>query len=132
MSSASLLVRDITSTPAIPLPIKLGDANLDGFPDLLFIIAPPGASHDRVAKLVFSVPCAKGVVGCASNGSGRRGWSVVTKGTEVLDEMKDARGVTFLDMDEDVSGLYGSKTSQCKVISLNPGHAGYLGSKNWD
>jgi hypothetical protein len=43
-------------------------------------------------------------VGCASDAN-KRGWSVVTKGTEPLDNVKDARGVAFLDMDEDVSLL---------------------------
>lgn len=41
--------------------------------------------------------------GCAGNG--RRGWSVLQKGAEVLSEVRDAVGVAFLDMDEDVSVL---------------------------
>ena len=42
-------------------------------------------------------------MGCAADGSGRRGWTVAKKGAEYLDAVKDARGVSFLDMDEDVS-----------------------------
>ena len=38
-------------------------------------------------------------------GKGRRGWSVLGKGGEVLSEVRDAWGVAFLDMDEDVSGF---------------------------
>ncbi|KAJ6523586.1 hypothetical protein B0H19DRAFT_972767 [Mycena capillaripes] len=90
---SSLVVLDITQAPPVPISLKLGDANLDGFPDLLLIIA---SGQDHVPKLLFSVPCAAGVIGC-----GKRGWSVATKGTETLDAVKDARGVSFLDMDED-------------------------------
>ncbi|KAK0222860.1 hypothetical protein EDD85DRAFT_959748 [Armillaria nabsnona] len=94
LDSGALLVLDTSLSPAVPLPIKLGDANLDGFPDLLLII-------DHTPKLVFSVPCEKGVTGCDTDGSGKRGWHVEKKGAEVLDSIKDARSVSFVDMDED-------------------------------
>lgn len=90
---------DTTFSPPIPLPLKLGDANLDGFPD---IIAITGSGNDRVPGLVFSVPCSKGVVGCSASGTGRRGWSVAKKGAEPLNTIKDARAVSFMDLDEDV------------------------------
>ena len=45
----------------------------------------------------------KGIAGCGGDGKGKRGWSVLTKGAEVLNDVKDAWGVAFLDMDEDVS-----------------------------
>jgi integrin alpha FG-GAP repeat containing protein 1 len=106
LSPAQLLVSDTTFSPYIPLSLKLGDVNLDGFPDLLVIVAPPGSPHDRVPKLIYSVPCAKGVVGCANDNIGKRGFSVATKGTDALDQVKDARGVSFLDLDEDVSCVH--------------------------
>ncbi|KAF7352408.1 T-cell immunomodulatory protein [Mycena venus] len=94
---SSLVVLDTTPVPALPISLKLGDANLDGFPDMLVIIA---SGQDHVPKMLFSVPCGAGVSGCRS-GHGKRGWSVATKGTETLDAVKDARSVSFLDMDED-------------------------------
>ncbi|KAH7928183.1 integrin alpha N-terminal domain-containing protein [Leucogyrophana mollusca] len=97
-SAGSLLVLDTTFTPPIPVPIKLGDANLDGFPDLLFIVDSNGS---RTPKLVFSVPCAKDVAGCGANGEGKRGWSLLTKGADSLEAVKDARGAAFLDLAED-------------------------------
>jgi len=98
--SPSLLVQDTTFSPAIPLSLKLGDANLDGFPDLFFIVS---TSAGTTPKLVYSVPCGRGVPGCAADGGGKRGWQVVgSKGTESLEAVKDARGVAFIDMDEDV------------------------------
>ncbi|EKM56033.1 uncharacterized protein PHACADRAFT_257056 [Phanerochaete carnosa HHB-10118-sp] len=100
--SPSLLVLDTSVNPAVPLPIKLGDANHDGFPDMLAVVASgPGYNSDRTPMLAFSVPCAKGVPGCAANGKGRRGWSVLKKGAEVLSGIKDAKGIAFLDLDED-------------------------------
>lgn len=99
--NSSLLVTDTTYDPSIPLSIRLGDANLDGFLDFLVISA---SGDDRTPYLVYSTPCAPGVVGCnPSDGSGRRGWRVADIGTISLKNVKDARGVTFLDMDEDVS-----------------------------
>jgi integrin alpha FG-GAP repeat containing protein 1 len=55
---------------------------------------------------VFSVPCSRGVAGCNADGSGRRGWKVVTHGAQSLEGVTDARGVAFLDMDEDVCCFY--------------------------
>ncbi|KAG2047539.1 hypothetical protein BDR06DRAFT_963815 [Suillus hirtellus] len=98
--TSSLLVLDTTYSPSIPLPVKLGDANLDGFPDLLLIVSNP-SDQSRTPKLLFSEPCAKGLGGCDEKGNGRRGFKLVTKGAESLEAVKDARGVSFLDMDED-------------------------------
>ncbi|TFK34872.1 hypothetical protein BDQ12DRAFT_688981 [Crucibulum laeve] len=97
-SPASLLVLDPTFSPSLPVSIKLGDANLDGFPDFLAIV---GSGNVRTPHLVYSVPCGHGVAGCATDGSGKRGWEVASKGTDRLREIKDARSVSFLDMDED-------------------------------
>ncbi|KAJ3892409.1 hypothetical protein GG344DRAFT_87791 [Lentinula edodes] len=96
VSTPSLLVQDTTSSPSIPVAIKLGDANLDGFPDMLLVVS---TSQGRTPKMVYSVPCARGIIGCDANG--KRGWQVVKKGVESLEEVKDARGISFVDMDED-------------------------------
>ncbi|PPQ97975.1 hypothetical protein CVT26_003124 [Gymnopilus dilepis] len=97
-STSSLLVLDTTYSPALPIPLKLGDANLDGFPDFLAITV---SGSDNVPNLVYSVPCAPGVVGCAKDGSGSRGWRLAQKGVESLQAVKDARSLSFVDMDED-------------------------------
>ncbi|KAF9009509.1 hypothetical protein BDQ17DRAFT_1348231 [Cyathus striatus] len=96
--SSSLLVLDTTFNPAIPLPLKLGDANLDGFPDFLVITA---SGKDRIPHLVYSIPCDDGAAGCEQNSSRKRGWSIATHGVKTLEDVKDARAVSFLDMDED-------------------------------
>ncbi|KDR81920.1 hypothetical protein GALMADRAFT_240232 [Galerina marginata CBS 339.88] len=97
-STPSLLVLDTTYDPSIPIPLKLGDANLDGFPDFLAITV---SGKDHIPNLVYSAPCSAGVPGCAKDGSGHRSWSLATKGVEALQAIKDARSLSFMDMDED-------------------------------
>ncbi|TDL20150.1 hypothetical protein BD410DRAFT_726152 [Rickenella mellea] len=109
-SAASLLVFDTTTNPPLPLPIKLGDINMDGFPDILFVAASAphggflgiGDHVDTRAVLAESIGCAGGVtaVGC-TEGGGRRGFEVVKKGAALLSQIKDARGAAFIDIDED-------------------------------
>lgn len=101
---------DTTYDPPIPVSLRLGDANLDGFPDFLTIIA---SGNDRTPHFVYSVRCAPGVTGCKSDGSGRRGWMVADAGTKALQRVKDARGISFLDMDEDVSELCANYARGC-------------------
>jgi len=92
---------DTSYNPPLPVPIKLGDANQDGFPDILAIVASGSSAHpQRTPHLAYSVPCGKGVAGCDTK-SRRRGWSALHKGGEILGSVQDARGVAFLDMDED-------------------------------
>ncbi len=116
MKSAGLLVYDKTFDPPVSQGIKLGDANLDGFPDLLFILA--GNPHggflgvgdvaDRIPTLAISRSCASGVPGCGQSGKGKRGFAAMTSGFDALSEIKDAATVSFIDMDEDVGfGLAG-------------------------
>ncbi|KAG7086474.1 hypothetical protein E1B28_002425 [Marasmius oreades] len=93
-----LLVEDTTTSPSIPLALNLGDADLDGFPDILLIAVN---QQGQVPKLIYSVPCGDKVLGCSSGGSGRRGWKTAIKGVQSLETIKDARSAVFMDMDED-------------------------------
>ncbi|KAF8352219.1 hypothetical protein F5887DRAFT_874393 [Amanita rubescens] len=96
----SLLVYDTSSQPPVPLPLKLGDANLDGFPDILMITV---SGRERIPALLFSTPCSPGVAGCSSADSEKHGWTVAKNNARVLSDIKDARSVSFLDVDEDGS-----------------------------
>lgn len=104
-----MLVFDTTYNPPLPVSLKLGDLNLDGFPDLVPILVstPAGgrSKQERTPRILHNVACAKGVIGCGADGNGRRGWNMLKTGTKVLDGVKDARGIAFLDVDEDVSVL---------------------------
>ena len=68
------------------------------------VIAATADGH--TPKLLISEPCAKGLTGCDVNGQGRRGFRLLQNGAESLEAVYDARGVTFMDMDEDVRRLY--------------------------
>jgi integrin alpha FG-GAP repeat containing protein 1 len=88
-----LQVLDTSFSPAQPVVPRTGDANLDGFPDLLLV------TEGRV-RLLLSTPCARGVPGCEAPGA-RRGWREVRQGVEPLASITDARSAVFVDMDED-------------------------------
>ena len=90
---ARLQVLDTSFSPTQPVVPRTGDANLDGFPDLLLVT-------DGRVRLLLSTPCGRGVPGCSAMGA-RRGWREVTKGVEPLTSVTDARSAVFLDMDED-------------------------------
>ncbi|TFY59525.1 hypothetical protein EVJ58_g5711 [Rhodofomes roseus] len=103
-SKPSLLVMDTTQSPALPVSLKLGDANQDGFPDILAIVVTgSGSQTSYTPQLAVSEPCGPGVAGCGSSTKNRRGWSVVKKGIDPLKGIHDARSVAFFDMDEDGS-----------------------------
>ncbi len=130
VQSQSLLVLDTTQKPPVPIPIKVGDVNQDGFPDLLAIVSSgPGSQSARTPQLAYSVPCGKGVSGCTSTNSGRRGWAVLKKGGEILNSVKDAKSVAFLDVDEDVGLLHLCQLHIWKLTRMK-GYLGYHGSKN--
>lgn len=99
VTPSSLLILDTTNTPSIPIAPSIGDANLDGFPDMLLII-------NGTPRLLISQSCTKGLPGCNSDGSGRRGWKEAGKGlslnAKILQTITDARGASFVDIDEDV------------------------------
>ena len=109
---SSLVITDTRSSPSVPLPIRLGDANLDGFPDLLFVTASThggvlgiGSATNRTPRLLRSMPCSKGVSGCDKSGHGPVGWQPVKKNVDALDSIVDASRAMFIDIDEDVSPL---------------------------
>jgi len=83
----------VSFSPAQPILPRPGDANLDGFPDLLLIT-------EGHVRLLLSVPCARGVLGCSAEGA-RRGWREMRKGAEALSSITDARVAVFVDLDED-------------------------------
>ena len=118
--TSSLLMYDTTYSPPLPLPVKVGDADLDGFPEILFISVTPNDA--RVPKLAWSVACTTNEPGCppqqlqverddlapskavsSGAGVGGRGFAMASSGGEagVLASFKDARSVSFLDLDED-------------------------------
>ncbi|KAK8864374.1 hypothetical protein IAR55_001622 [Kwoniella newhampshirensis] len=106
----------LPESPNIPFPLRPGDFDIDGFPDLLVIVAnstaaPPAGGifgairHDGTqVKVLQNVPCRKGVAGCEGGGKGTRGFRIGSgKGWEALDAIWDANGASWIDLDDDGS-----------------------------
>ena len=100
--SGSLLLFDTSFSPSLPVSLHIGDIDLDGFPDLVPILVHKDGS--RRPHALVSNACSPAANGCSSS-SGRT-FSVLSKGTRALEQITDARGVSFLDIDEDVSSHY--------------------------
>lgn len=112
----------------IPLPIRPGDFDVDGFPDLLITISDGKKS---LVKVLGNVPCGKGVIGCGDfSAKYSRGFQVLGgKGWEALEAIEDAVGASWIDLDDDVSGegefgeahRRGRSTSWCTVPASRRG-----------
>jgi integrin alpha FG-GAP repeat containing protein 1 len=92
-----LLVLDTTYTPSKPVAPALGDVNMDGFPDLLFI-------SDGTPRLLLNQRCSSKTIPGCSGSSRRRGFLEATHlslNTQILQTITDARGASFVDVDED-------------------------------
>lgn len=110
------LLLHVPGNPSIPLPLRPGDYNLDGFPDLLFTIhnstAAPGSGllpNSRKAghqvRILENAPCSKNTPGCEKSKGGRAFEVGQGKGWEVLDSIWDASGASWLDIDDDVGQI---------------------------
>jgi len=105
------LLLHVPGEPTIPLPLRPGDFNVDGYPDLLLTIqnstAAPGKVRGHKAghqvRVLENVPCGNGVAGCEGR-KGGRGFKVgMGNGWGVLDDIWDVSGASWLDVDDDVS-----------------------------
>lgn len=92
------LLKDDSFKGTLPVPLRIGDYNHDGYPDLLIITSAGSETH---ASLLQSLPCSTPI--CSQNAVDmqRRMFSKVIKGAEALNSIKDARNALFYDMDED-------------------------------
>ncbi len=129
---SSLLLSDVTFTPPIPIGLKPGDADLDGFPDLLAIVVDnDGDAH--IPRLLSNVECSSGVPGCGADGKGRRGFKTASgNAIELLEEMRDARGVVWVDLDEDVSRFVPAVRRLVLVLTgVDTGNTRYPCAKDW-
>lgn len=107
---SQLLMSDDLLSPAVPIPLSLGDFNRDGYPDLAVITVPKNArSGETRLRLLESVSCAgKGQPqhGCPIEPAQRRRhrtFAMLAKDVEAIEIMLDVRSATFFDLDEDGS-----------------------------
>ncbi|WFD21174.1 hypothetical protein MCAP1_003435 [Malassezia caprae] len=97
---AQLLQRDDIGTRAAPVPIRVGDWNLDGYPDLVVLTVPAHARPGQTrVSLLENVRCPRrgGSASCV-RGDARQ--FVRVNGT-VLDTLEYVHSVSFVDLDED-------------------------------
>lgn len=118
--AGSILLYDTSFNPAIPIPIRIGDIDLDGFPDFIPIIVrqDPDGSQRSTPEILISKPCKLGANGCSGNWASRRTFEALMKDVSPLRLIKDARGVALMDVDEDVSVSFFVAKSLC-ARSLN-------------
>lgn len=95
-----LIMNDKSFQGTLPIPIRIGDYNQDGFPDLLVLSSAYGSAESGTVSLLQNLPCEDRYPGCGRNG--KRRFERVSKGAAALEKLKDARGASFLDIDEDV------------------------------
>jgi integrin alpha FG-GAP repeat containing protein 1 len=109
------LLLHVPGEPNIPLPLRPGDFNVDGFPDLLLTMhnssAAPGGITGRKAghqiRVLENVTCGNGrdVAGCEGRKDGRGFRLGSGSGWGVLDDIWDVTGASWLDVDDDVRFL---------------------------
>lgn len=96
-----ILLTDDVGTYPQPVPVRIGDFNMDGYPDLAILTVPRGALHGQTrVHLLESVRCKKhGSVGCTASKPEHRTFRRVPN--TVLDQEAYVRSVSFVDLDED-------------------------------
>ncbi|KNC97918.1 uncharacterized protein SPPG_06908 [Spizellomyces punctatus DAOM BR117] len=78
-----------------PVPLRIGDYNNDGYPDLL-------ATTSKAIRLLASVPCSSELCGAAGVSSKRRAFENVDTGADLLTSSpSNMLLATFMDLDED-------------------------------
>lgn len=109
LTGSSSLLLSIPDSPHITLPLRPGDYNVDGYPDLVLTLVNStarggtfGSKQGTQARVLENVACSTGVPGCA-NGEERSFWMGQGKGWEALDRMTDVGGASWIDIDDDVS-----------------------------
>jgi integrin alpha FG-GAP repeat containing protein 1 len=84
--------------------LRPGDFDLDGYPDLLVPIRDRDTKETTV-HILHNVPCGK-AAGCIKDRKSQyqRGFEVGRgKGWQALEDIKDATGASWIDLDDDVS-----------------------------
>ncbi|RUS28626.1 hypothetical protein BC938DRAFT_481655 [Jimgerdemannia flammicorona] len=95
-----LLINDKAFKGILPVPVRAGDYNLDGYPDLLLISSSDSGSTSHVI-LLESVLCTPNTCSDEAVAAGRRSFVKVLKGAQTLTSITNARAAAFFDIDED-------------------------------
>ncbi|KAJ2662113.1 hypothetical protein IWW48_002009 [Coemansia sp. RSA 1200] len=88
-----------------PPPIRLGDTNLDGHPDMVFVTKSGSSGKRNRVRMLRSVECDGSssdgkASGCKLSSSiEQRGFSPIRDGVAVLEKLDRVQGVSLLDLD---------------------------------
>ncbi|RHZ82632.1 hypothetical protein Glove_106g45 [Diversispora epigaea] len=93
-----ILTLDTDFKGTLPVPIRVGDYNLDGYPDLLVVTYSSSSSH---VTLLESYLCTISYCYQAAVTAKRREFKQVSDGASALSDISDAKSATFYDLDED-------------------------------
>lgn len=90
-----VLTEDPNFRGHLPVPVHIGDYNLDGYPDLLV------TTNQRVL-LLQSILCNSSLCASSAQLASKRTFAVVTTGADILNKMSSPTQAAFFDIDEDV------------------------------
>lgn len=101
-STPNIITSDSSFRGTLPNPLRVGDYNKDGYPDLLVISSASSSAHQGSVALLQSVPCTKKTCSQAQTEAGRRTFAAVQGDrAAALNDIIDAKSATWLDIDED-------------------------------
>ncbi|KAK6091806.1 hypothetical protein MT418_007777 [Batrachochytrium dendrobatidis] len=97
-----IYLNDLSFKGTMPIPLRIGDYNNDGYPDILFLSVSKTSASKISSRLVRSVPCDNRCTPEAS-AAGARSFVSVYEGVGVFKSYPDMilSGLTFMDIDED-------------------------------
>ena len=103
-SASRLVLSDPSFRGILPNPIRIGDFNKDGYPDLLVVSSASSSAHQGSVSLLQSVECSKRTCSKAAYEAGRRTFEKVDgRKAEALNKFNDVKSAHFVDIDEDGS-----------------------------
>ena len=99
-----LVLNDPSFRGNLPNPVRIGDFNKDGYPDLLVISSASSSAHQGYVSLLESIECSKKTCTQATTAAGRRTFTKLD-GTraDALNSINDAKAASWIDIDEDGS-----------------------------
>ncbi|KAI9596507.1 hypothetical protein BDF19DRAFT_437639 [Syncephalis fuscata] len=99
LNGAQLLLKDTEFQGSFPIPIRTGDINQDGYPDLLLLIRQ-GDGHTR-ARILTSMPCTDDTCTAEQVQASRRSFQLLEHGADALDQLENVRSAAFFDFSDD-------------------------------
>jgi integrin alpha FG-GAP repeat containing protein 1 len=97
------LLTDPDFRGTLPVQLKIGDYNEDGYPDLLVIASATHRPTRGRPSVLQSVPCDNHSCTKGQVGQERRTFEKLEGGAGPLDAIEDAKEASWIDIDEDVS-----------------------------